>query len=68
MKISIKTLLEEKHISRYELAKRLDITYKTMDNIYKETANSIKFETLEGICRELDCTPNDILIKDNTQL
>lgn len=64
MRISIKNKLEEKGITRYELAKRIDITYPTIDNIYKERGTSIKFEILESICRELDCTPNDILTSD----
>ena len=64
MKIYIKEQLQKKDISRYELAKRVGVTYPTIDNIYKGTTSSIKFDVLESICRELDCTPNDILIYD----
>lgn len=62
MKINIKNKLDEKSISRYELAKRIGVTYPTIDNIYKGTSTSIKFNILEDICKELNCTPNDILI------
>ena len=62
MKINIKHKLDEKSMSRYELAKRIGVTYPTIDNIYKGTSTSIKFNILEGICKELNCTPNDILI------
>lgn len=65
MKISIQNKLKEKAITRYELAKRIGVTYPTIDNIYKGTSTSIKFEILEAICIELDCTPNDILIFSN---
>ena len=68
MTLSIKNKLEEKGITRYELAKRIGVTYPTIDNIYKGKSTSIKFEILESICRELDCTPNDIIISDNEQL
>ncbi len=61
MKINIQKQLQEKGMSRYELAKRIGVTYPTIDNIYKSTSTSIKFEILEAICKELDCTPNDIL-------
>lgn len=62
MKIFIKEKMKEKNITRYELAKRIGVTYPTIDNIYKGTSTSIKFEILESICNELSCSPNDILI------
>jgi putative transcriptional regulator len=65
MKISIKAKLEEKNMSRYELAKRIDVTYPTVDRFYKGENTSVKLETLEAICRELECTPNDILVPDD---
>lgn len=65
MKISINKQLEQKGISRYELAKRIDVSYPTIENIYKSASTSIKFSTLESLCKELNCTPNDILIFDN---
>lgn len=65
MKISIIKQLERKGISRYELAKRIDVSYPTIENIYKGTSTSIRFTTLEALCKELNCTPNDILIFDN---
>lgn len=61
MKISIQTKLTEIGITRYELAKRIGVTYPTIDNIYKGNSTSIKLEILEAICKELHCTPNDIL-------
>lgn len=68
MKLSIQQKLKEKGISRYELAKRIGVTYPTIDNIYKGTSTSIKFEILESICKELDCPPSDILISDDPQM
>ena len=64
MKISIQRLLEEKGMSRYELANRIGVTYPTIDKIFKGRSTSIRFDTLELICNELNCTPNDILIMD----
>jgi len=66
MKISIQQQLKAINMSRYELAKRIGVTYPTIDNIYKGTSTSIKFDILEAICSELHCTPNDILIFENT--
>ena len=68
MQINIKKKLEENHMTRYELAKRIGVTYPTIDNIYKGTSTSIKFEILEAICKELNCSPIDILISDDPQM
>ena len=68
MKINIKQKLEENHMTRYELAKRIGVTYPTIDNIYKGTSTSIKLEILEAICKELNCSPIDILVSDDPQM
>ena len=68
MKIDIKQKLEENHMTRYELAKCIGVTYPTIDNIYKGTSTSIKFEILEAICKELNCSPIDILVSEDPQM
>ena len=68
MKLSIKKKLQEKGITRYELAKRIGVTYPTITAIYNGESTSIKLEILEAICRELDCTPLDILIPEDTNV
>lgn len=68
MKINIKQKLEEKGISRYELAKRIGVTYPTITNLYNGQGTSIKLDILENLCIELECTPNDIIISDDPQL
>jgi putative transcriptional regulator len=65
MKINIKPLMEQKNMSRYELMKRIGVTYPTITSIYNGESTSIKFEILAAICKELNCTPNDILVDDN---
>lgn len=62
MKLYIKDIMDKKNITRYQLAQLMEITYPTVDNIYKGKSTSIKFDTLEKLCRILDCTPNDILL------
>lgn len=68
MKIFIKQKLDEIGMTRYELAKRIGVTYPTIDNIYKGTSTSIKFEILEAICKELNCSPTEILVSDDPQM
>lgn len=65
MKINIEPALNIKNMTRYELAKRTNLTFQTIDNIYKGRTTRIDLNTLESICIVLDCTPNDILIFEN---
>ena len=68
MKISIKQKLNEKGMSRYELAKRIGVTYPTITSIYNEESTSIKFEILESICKELNCSLDEILVFDDSDM
>ena len=64
MKLDIKNQVEKLGISRYELAKRVGVTYPTITSIYNGESTSIKLNILEALCRELYCTPNDILVQE----
>ena len=68
MKLNIIDKLESKNMSRYELAKRIGVTYPTITSIYNGNSTSIKLEILESICRELDCTPNEIIVSDDKNI
>lgn len=68
MYINIKNQLDKKGISRYELAKRIGVTYPTITNLYNGKSTAIKLEILENLCKELDCTPNDIIYTEDNQL
>ena len=68
MKLSIQKKLKEKNITRYELAKKIGVTYPTIDKIYRGESTSIKFDILESICKELNCSPVEILDSDDPQM
>lgn len=68
MKLSIKEKLHESGMSRYELAKRIGVTYPTITSIYNGETTSVKLEILEALCRELNCTPLDILVPEDTSV
>lgn len=68
MQINIKDQMDKKGITRYELAKRVGVTYPTITNLYNGTGTSIKLDILENLCIELECTPNDIIVSDNSRL
>lgn len=68
MKLNIKDKLNSKNMSRYELAKRIGVTYPTITAIYNGESTSIKLEILEALCRELDCTPNEIVLPEDRNI
>ncbi len=68
MKINIKDKLKEKGITRYELAKRIGVTYPTITSIYNGESTSIKFEILESMCKELNCSLDEILTFDDDNM
>ena len=61
IKITINEVLEEKGRTKYWLIKETELNFHTVTNLVKNKTTSIKFETLEKICKALDCTPNDII-------
>lgn len=65
MKISIQNKLREMNMSKAELSRKLEVSYPTVLEICNGTAVSIRLDTLEKLCRILQCTPNDILIFEN---
>ena len=66
MKINIKQLVDAKGMNRNQLSKELKISYKSACNLYEGSVERIYFDTLENLCKVLNCTPNDILIFDDT--
>lgn len=68
MQINIKEQMDKKGITRYELAKRIGVTYPTITSLYNGTGTSIKLDILENLCIELECTPNDIIISKDSRL
>jgi putative transcriptional regulator len=44
-----------------ELSERVGITMANLSILKNGKAKAIRFSTLEGICKALDCQPGDIL-------
>lgn len=65
MKIDIKNKLEEKGLNKNQFAKLIQIGYPAVCALYNGETTRISFDTLEAICRVLECTPNDIIVSDD---
>jgi putative transcriptional regulator len=61
IEIQIDGLLEEHGRSFYWLAKETGISHTTLWRLKKGKALGINFDTLEKICRGLNCQPGDVL-------
>jgi putative transcriptional regulator len=61
VRLTIDKLLEAKGISRYELSKRIDIKFQTIDRYYKNRVVRYDSYILDRICAALDCNVCDVI-------
>ena len=54
-------MLARRKMSSGELAARIGITPQNLSVLKTGKAKAIKLNTLDALCRELDCQPGDIL-------
>ena len=54
-------VMADRKISLGELAKRIDITDSNLSILKTGKAKAIRVETLNAICRELECQPGELL-------
>ena len=54
-------MMAKRKISLGELAEKIDLTPANLSILKTGKAKTIRFSTLEAICKELDCQPGDIL-------
>ena len=61
IEVRVDELLEEQRRTFYWLAKETGISHTTLWRLKKGKALGINFDTLEKICRGLDCQPGDVM-------
>lgn len=61
MRIKIDQMLESQDKTRYWLAKEVGISYAAMAKLCGGETESVKFRTLDSICKLLNCKIQDIL-------
>ncbi len=54
-------VMVDRKISLGELAERVGITNTNLSILKTGKARALRINTLEAICRELDCQPGDLL-------
>lgn len=58
--INIKELLKEKGKTKYWLIKNMEGGYQSISHMMNNETIGIKFETIEKLCKLLECEPNDL--------
>ena len=61
IRINLDVMLAKRKMSVTELSERVGITMANISILKNEKARAIRFETLNSICRALDCQPGDLL-------
>ncbi|OOG77503.1 helix-turn-helix transcriptional regulator [Algoriphagus sp. A40] len=63
--INLDVMMSKRKISLNELSARVGLTTVNLSLLKTGKAKGVRFNTLESICRELDCQPGDILEYQN---
>lgn len=59
--VNLDVMLAKRKMSLSELSERVGITIANLSILKTGKAKAIRFSTLDAICRELECTPADLL-------
>ena len=61
VRLTIDKYLDKRGITRYELAKRTEVKFQTIDRYYKNRVVRYDSYILDRICAALDCALCDII-------
>ncbi|MBQ6728917.1 MAG: helix-turn-helix transcriptional regulator [Bacteroidales bacterium] len=59
--LNLDVMLAKRKMRSNELAERIGLTQANLSILKTGKAKAIRLKTLDAICRELQCTPGDIL-------
>jgi putative transcriptional regulator len=63
--VNLDLLLVRRGMTLSELAERVGLTLPNLSILKTNKARAIRFSTLDAICRELDCQPGDLLVRED---
>ena len=65
IKVNLGVLLAQRNVKSKDLAEYIGITEANLSLLKQGKVKGIRFDTLEAICRYLDCQPGDVLVFEN---
>lgn len=67
IRVDLDVMLARRKMSLTELSQRVGVTMANLSILKNGRAKAVRFETLEAICRALNCQPGDILVYEEEQ-
>lgn len=67
IRVNLAVVMAQRRMSLNELSEHVGITLSNLSILKNEKAKGIRFDTLDKICRALECQPGEILehVPDN---
>ncbi len=62
IKVNLAVVLARQNVKSKELAEYIGITEANLSLLKQGKVKGIRFDTLEAICRYLQCQPGDVLV------
>lgn len=59
--VHLDALLADRGLTLTELSERVGVTIANLSILKNGRAKAVRFSTLTALCRELNCTPGDLL-------
>lgn len=58
--LKIDKILKEQNKSKYWLVKKMEGNWRSINNMIEKETISIRFDTIDKLCKILNCTPGDL--------
>ena len=68
LKLKVGQILKDKNLTSYWLSKQTGIAPINISKIVNGETKNIRFDTIEKICKALDCSINDLFESDDPTL
>ena len=62
IRIDLDVMLAKRKMSLTDLSQKVGVTMANLSILKTGKAKAVRFQTLDAICRALDCQPGDILV------
>jgi len=62
IKLNLPVLFAQKGMRVSDAEKKIDLARSTLYRLYNNEATRIDFDSIEKLCKLLDCTPNDLFV------
>ena len=68
LSLKINTLLKQQEKTPYWLGKQTGISQNNIGKICNGETSTIRFDTIEKICKALNCSINDLFVSDDPKM